>query len=518
MKRIFSLVVSALVLLTISTSLAEDKSDPAAQAKFIAPYIDEQTFLIVRVDVAKVKIDAVVDALCRLMPDEKEDILQSKILLQQIMDSYIKAGGKELYVGIRADVRDAVLLVVPAGDKFDHHAIENNPIFKPLFKDFSFKRVDGAFLGAVANRRAGDRPDDIKPDPRPELAAAFESAGDSAIQVLLVPPVYFRRVIEETMPRLPREIGGGSSEPLSKGLSWAALSIGFTPQMTARLVIQSPDASSASALGVLIADVLKNVANLPALKQQFPAFADFIPNLTPKSEGDKLVLNIDERNAELGNLLGKVQTAFVSEARDNARRAQSINNMKQIGLAMHNYHDANKHFPAAAIYSKDGKPLLSWRVALLPMMEYGNMYDQFHLDEPWDSEHNKQFIAKMPGEYRSPKSKLKEPGKTNYVVPVGPGTVFEGREGMLAKQITDGMSHTIMAVEVDDAHAVTWTKPDDLPYNPNDPSKGLGGVFNNVFIALFCDGAVRTINLPCPDEKLRAAFSAAAGDPAPNFN
>ena len=93
---------------------------------------------------------------------------------------------------------------------------------------------------------------------------------------------------------------------------------------------------------------------------------------------------------------------------------------------MRNYHDANKHFPAAAIRSKDGKPLLSWRVALLPMMEHEKLYDQFHLDEPWDSEHNKKLIDKMPAMYRSPKSRLKAPGMTNYVVPVGPGTVFEG--------------------------------------------------------------------------------------------
>ena len=282
-------------------------------------------------------------------------------------------------------------------------------------------------------------------------------------------------------------------------------------------MIQSPDAPSAAALSALFTDVLKNVAALPVIKNPLPTFADVIPYLTPKTEGDKLVLNIDEHNAELSNLLGKVQTVLLSVARDNAKKMASINNMKQFGLAMHNYHDANKHFPAAASYSPDGKPLLSWRVAILPMIEYGNLYDQFHLDEPWDSEHNKKLIDKMPAEYRSPKSKLKD-FRSNYVVPVGPGTVFEGREGMPFKKITDGTAHTILAVEVDDAHAVIWTKPDDLPYDPKEPSKGLGGLFKNVFIALFCDGSVHLIELPCPDEKLRAAFSAAAGDPAPNFD
>jgi hypothetical protein len=399
------------------------------------------------------------------------------------------------------------------GDKFDQQAIEKNDIFKGL----ALKRSGNVMIGGLETREAAARLEKTKPDPRPELAAAFETAGDSAIQVLLLPPKYFKRVIEETMPQLPKEIGGGPANVLTKGLSWAALGINFTPQITARLVIQSPDASSAAALSALLADVLKRVAALPVVKNPLPTFADVIPYLTPKAEGDKLVLNIDEKNAELGNLLGKVQTTLLSEARDNARRMQSINNMKQFGLAMHNYHDAHKHFPAAASYSPDGKPLLSWRVAILPMIEYGNLYDQFHFDEPWDSEHNKKLIDKMPIEYRSPKSKLKD-YRSNYVVPVGPGTVFEGREGMSFKKITDGTAHTIMTVEVDDAHAVIWTKPDDLPYDPKEPSKGLGGLYKNFFITLFCDGAVHVIALPCPDEKLRAAFSAAAGDPAPNFD
>jgi hypothetical protein len=455
-----------------------------------------------------------VDTLCRLLPDDKEDILQSKAVVQQTIDSFIQAGGKDVYLVYRVNRQDFVFLVIPLGDKFDQQAIEKNAIFKGL----ALKRAGNVMIGGVETKEAAARLEKITPDPRPELAAAFETAGDNAIQVLLLPPKYFRQVIEETMPQLPKEIGGSPTNVLTKGLSWAALGINFTPQISARLVIKSPDASSAAALSALLADVLKHVAELPAVKKPLPTFADVIPYLTPKAEGDKLVLNIDEHNAEIRTLLGKVQTTLLSEARDNARRMQSINNMKQFGLAMHNYHNAHKHFPAAASYSKDGKPLLSWRVMLLPMMEYGNLYDQFHLDEPWDSEHNKKLIDKMPAEYRSPKSKLREPGMTNYLVPVGPGTVFEGREGMKIKDITDGTAHTFMALEVDDDHAVIWTKPDDLPYDPKEPAKGLGGLYKNFFVALFCDGYVRAIGLPCPDEALRAAFSAAAGDPTPNFD
>src|SRR5207249_2796575 len=78
------------------------------------------------------------------------------------------------------------------------------------------------------------------------------------------------------------------------------------------------------------------------------------------------------------------------------RRTVSQNNLKQIGLAMHNYHDTYRHFPPQALTDKNGKPLLSWRVAVLPFIEQDNLYRQFKLDEPWDSEHNRKLLERMP--------------------------------------------------------------------------------------------------------------------------
>ncbi len=82
-----------------------------------------------------------------------------------------------------------------------------------------------------------------------------------------------------------------------------------------------------------------------------------------------------------------------------------MNNMKRLGLAMHNHHDAYSEFPGPAITDDSGKPLLSWRVKLLPFVEEAPLYDQFHLDEPWDSPHNKQFIDQMPATYARPNSR-----------------------------------------------------------------------------------------------------------------
>lgn len=172
-----------------------------------------------------------------------------------------------------------------------------------------------------------------------------------------------------------------------------------------------------------------------------------------------------------------------------ATRQMALNNVKQLLLAMHNHHDVYKSFPPPAILSKDKKPLLSWRVKLLPFLEQQDLYKQFHLDEPWDSQHNKTLIAKMPDVFRLPNSKAAAAGKTVYLVPRGDATAFPGPEGMKIQKITDGTSNTIAVVEGDEAHAVEWTRPDDWKFDVDKPMVGLGGHLPGHFVVGFCDGS-----------------------------
>jgi len=171
-----------------------------------------------------------------------------------------------------------------------------------------------------------------------------------------------------------------------------------------------------------------------------------------------------------------------------------MNNLKQIGLALFSSADANNGFPPAYTSAKSGgKPLLSWRVTILPYIEEQGLYEKFHLDEPWDGPNNKKLIALMPHVYRSPASHS-GPGMTNYVTFRDKDSAFPGKESIRLADITDGSSNTLMAVEVDDSKAVIWTKPDDLNFNRENPLAGLGGLWQSGFIALFCDGSVRLIS------------------------
>lgn len=189
-----------------------------------------------------------------------------------------------------------------------------------------------------------------------------------------------------------------------------------------------------------------------------------------------------------------------------AQRNQATNNLKQLGLAMHNFHDSHKRFPAAAQQDKDGKPLLSWRVQILPFIDQAPLFDQFHMDEPWDSPHNKALIKHIPPTYVAPGSKAGA-GKTNYVGVRNDKAIFRDGEGIRIADILDGTSNTIMIVEADDDHAVIWTKPDDLELDEKKPHTGLGKLRKDGFLATMCDGAVHFIpSSVTPETLLKLIF------------
>lgn len=205
----------------------------------------------------------------------------------------------------------------------------------------------------------------------------------------------------------------------------------------------------------------------------------------------------------------------VHSARRAARDSVSINNLKQIMLALHNYHDTHRKFPASYSTDDEGTPLLSWRVHVLPYVGQSGLYDQFHLDEPWDSEHNRQLIQQMPPAFRSPHSSA-EPGKTTYLAVRGEDCVMEGDEGIGIAEIRDGTSNTIAVVEVDDAHAEIWTKPADFEPNWDQPFQGLA-VRGGSVLAAFCDGSVQRLPAQLPPEITKNLFRRSDGNVVPRF-
>jgi hypothetical protein len=153
---------------------------------------------------------------------------------------------------------------------------------------------------------------------------------------------------------------------------------------------------------------------------------------------------------------------------------------------------------------KDGRALLSWRVALLPYLDEEALYKQFHLDEPWDSPHNKKLLPRMPKVYAPPRRATRAPYTTFYQVFVGPHAAFEKHRGMRLWNFLDGTSWTLLIVEA--GHAVPWTKPEDLHFTADEPLPELGGLFPEIFNAAFADGSVLALSKRADADLLRKAI------------
>lgn len=205
----------------------------------------------------------------------------------------------------------------------------------------------------------------------------------------------------------------------------------------------------------------------------------------------------------------------VQSAREAARRTQCVNNLKQMMLAWHNYEATYGRFPDD-IRDKDGKPLLSWRVAILPFIEGGELYNRFRLDEPWDSPHNLELAKRMPNVYVCPSATF-GPGETSYktFVPLDP---MKPRPALRIAQFLDGTSNTMTIAE--SSSPVIWTKPEDVPFDFDARERArapeeLGSRHPNGFNAALADGSVRFFRQPIDPELLKALITPAGGEIIP---
>jgi hypothetical protein len=208
-------------------------------------------------------------------------------------------------------------------------------------------------------------------------------------------------------------------------------------------------------------------------------------------------------SGEIDTTLKTVMTAFPAWAAAQSERMKTANNLKQIGLAMHGYHDAVGHFPQD-ITDKDGKAILSWRVELLPYLEQDNLYKKIDRTKPWDDGANKGILEMMPDVLKVYGRDAKEKGFTYFQCFTSPKELqtaapflVPGSKRKLT-EITDGTAHTLMVV--DGEAAVNWLKPGDLPYDPQKLPK-FGNPKTAKLAALFCDGSVGWLNLKKLDDK-----------------
>ncbi|MDR1271305.1 MAG: DUF1559 domain-containing protein, partial [Planctomycetaceae bacterium] len=193
-------------------------------------------------------------------------------------------------------------------------------------------------------------------------------------------------------------------------------------------------------------------------------------------------------------------------------------------LAIHNYHDSMMVLPPLYTVDKDGKPLHSWRVLILPFMEQTDLYQKIRLNEPWNSEYNKQFHNAVVHVYRCEENPLAvKPGMCCYSVIAGEGFVPAKEAQTAAMQadqtlarIADGTSNTLAVVEV--KQPFCWMDPtaditlEELLKGINTKNGRVGGFHVGGINAALFDGSVRFLPNDIPKETLKALGTCKGGE------
>jgi hypothetical protein len=492
-----------LLLLAGTSAGAAEKVDGEALAAVVAPFVDDRTVGVIHVDVGNLDVDQVAKKISRLAEIDPEPLAEPVDGIQKVIAVLTKHKVKNVFIVLNlADLPTNppyFVLDIPAQKIGSEHPlveeINSGNKFGPLK---AVLRHGEVVLGL---EKTLERLVNQKPAESPELGKALTGAGPGAVRLALIGTPGMRKIFEEVMPQIPEEFGGGSIELFTRGLKWASVVLDFSgDDLNLRVTLQAADREKAEK----IKEVAEKAINA------IPEFKKFADQLKLVPQGDQVTLAVPGKT-----LADVLKPAFV--ARHAAvDRQLGANTLKQIGLALHSYHDVHGAFPPQASYAK-GKPLLSWRVHILPYIEQDQLYKQFKLDEPWDSEHNKKLIAQMPALYAPRNKQLAEQGKTIYLVPVGKDLAFEGEKGLSVREFSDGTSNTIMAVEAAEEAAVIWTKPDDLKVDPKKPLQGLAGPDARGFLAALADGSVRLISKTINIETLNALFTRNGGEVVGDF-
>lgn len=444
--------------------------------------------------------------------------------ITEFVNSLKKTGGKEvfLFLSLRDILANGPFLVLTSNDENQAKAIAKQleGYLPPILKGYNMTvQVVGRDV-LIANKNIVERVDNNMLPRRNDWEEFTKIPGNSELAVVIAPSMEQLKVIREAWLELPEPFDGFTGEIISDGaaricLRFSGKSANTTSGRQIDLRIEGLSAETNKAFaaelkkfGVRMLEVKpdrQNRANSLFSPQDFRELIRFLSQLEPKQMGKAFAYSYSDSEKNLEKLLADLKPVMASLDLQ-AQRQKRESYIRELVLAAHTYHDAYKSLPPTAIVNEDGKPLLSWRVLILPFIEEGELYSQFKLDEPWDSEHNKKLIPKIPKLYVTDQGIAKD-GKTTYVIPTGNDVIGSTTEPLTLEKISDGTSRTILIMDVSPESAVIWTKPEDWEFEASDPTKGLFAKDQTLLLAGFADGSVRWLENDVDLIKKRLTYS-----------
>jgi prepilin-type N-terminal cleavage/methylation domain-containing protein/prepilin-type processing-associated H-X9-DG protein len=199
-------------------------------------------------------------------------------------------------------------------------------------------------------------------------------------------------------------------------------------------------------------------------------------------------------------------------SREPARRSTCKNNLKQIGIALHNYAETYGGFPPAYTVDENGNRLHSWRTLILPFLDQKALYDRIDLSKPWSDPANAEAYKASIPIYLCP-SATSPVSHTTYLAVVGEDSSFHPTRPRAISEFTDGPGQTLHVIEAGSHQAVHWMSPMDadsgmlLSISPTTELPHSGG-----FHALLVDGSVRFVSADAPEAIRLSPLSIAGND------
>ena len=348
---------------------------------------------------------------------------------------------------------------------------------------------------------------DTKKTKRADIVQGFDDMGSLPFGAMLFPSKDNPLDLAKIFPSLKRTNGKEHEvHGILNGLKLVTLGMYLDPWRI-QMVIQTEDRELANDLHK---SILKAIQSIPDLVQAqveevgkdpvFKALAAMVKSVSIMDDKVTIVITDFDPYFEIAARINEQNQAKVAAA-------QSMGKVKNIATALLAYHKDKGKFPPAATLSKEGKPLLSWRVQILPYLGHNLLYKQFKQNEPWDSEYNKKLIRRIPPSFRETQDDLNK-GTTPFQAPVGLATIFPpGGTGTNSIQIINELSNTIMIVKVPEDKSAIWTKPEDWEIDVNLSAKDLLKGFTNAIVFACADGEVKTMPLKVAGDNIKSMLA-----------
>lgn len=336
MRNPLKLLFIAAIALATAAACYADEAQHERLAKAVAPYVDGQTLVVAHIDLGAIDANGTVDLLAQLFRFAEQETARLKGVLAplEVLHGTLPEG-TEADVFVVASIADIKIAEINAAG-FNPYQYSSLPFFVVVSQQGNSpaRAIAIEIRRALAQRanievamdqigngivtgspRTIERLKKAQPTPRPEIAAAFQSAGSGAVHFLFVPSADARRAIGLLMPPAPVKQGAEPSQSLMQNVVWVAVGLDLPPAASAlRVVVQSPSEEGARSLVERLAASAKTLIGQSDIRDN-DRLVELVGRLMPKASGDRLAMEVNENSGSAENL-----SAIVAALLGGARR------------------------------------------------------------------------------------------------------------------------------------------------------------------------------------------------------